>query len=194
MRTWVKHLVGSYRLCLPSFFCILLELRWPLKKGRSYPYCSCYSKPYRYFKQLGVPGPQPLPVVGHLMTIGRFKVSQWGVATYLFVEQDWECNHKLYRNIHIVIVYTNITQYHTHMCTHARTHTYTHTPSIHSCYLHSKVLGNRGVVEAKEKQVVVWCQLPGFSYIHTHTHTHTTTHTNTHTHAHTQIHTYANRI
>ena len=52
-----------------------------MNKERSFPYCSCYSKPYCYFKQLGVAGPPPLPVVGNLVTLGRFKVSQSREAT-----------------------------------------------------------------------------------------------------------------
>ena len=39
---------------------------------------SCYNEPYRYFKQLGVPGPKPMPVLGNLVTFGMFKVSVSG--------------------------------------------------------------------------------------------------------------------
>ena len=123
-------------MCLLTYF---VGLGWALNKGRPFPNCSCYNKPYCYFKQLGVPGSQPLPVVGNLVTLGRFKVGVSRGATYLLVGQDWECNHDIHY-IHgiyklcIVIVPASPSIIHT--CVH--THTHTHIPcAVHVLHIHT---------------------------------------------------------
>ena len=47
-------------------------------------------------------------------------------------------------------------------CKHTHTHTHTIHPSIHAACT-PRFLWNKGVVQAKEKWVVVWIQLPGLS-------------------------------
>jgi len=109
-----------------------------LNKGKSFPYCSCYSKPYCYFKQLGVPGPQPLPVVGNMVTYKRFKVGVSRGATYLLVRIGnaiiiYIYIHSIYK-LCIVIVPASPSIIHT--CVH--THTHTHIPcAVHVLHIHT---------------------------------------------------------
>ena len=89
------------------------------------PLFSCYNEPYRYFKQLGVPGPKPIPVLGNLATLARFKVSVSRVATCWLLG---ECK------CHDINCYIRTPTSTTHMYTQTCAHTHTHTHTVtHRC-------------------------------------------------------------
>ena len=97
------------------------------------PLFSCYNEPYRYFKQLGVPGPKPIPVLGNLATLARFKVSVSRVAT-CWLLSECKC-HDI--NCYIRTP-TSTPHMYTQTCAHTHTHTVTHrcTQNIHATSPH----------------------------------------------------------
>ena len=102
----------------------------------SFPCCSfsCVHRPLRYFKDRGIPGPNPTPIIGNLSLVRQSAVSCAHTYVHNHTVHTYYVRARIYMHTHKHA--HMLTRIHTYTCSHRLTHTHTHTRTHAVLHVH----------------------------------------------------------